>query len=117
MLTASADKTAQIWDILPPNNAVPPAWLPDLAEAVAGLTISDSSAYVPIDPAKFFKLKARLAQAPGDDFWSKVGRWFFADRDTRTISPQSTMTIPEYRAQEAAPPANTPPASTASPTR
>jgi WD40 repeat protein len=103
ILTASADKTAQIWDILPPNNAVPPAWLPDLAEAVAGLTISNSSAYVPIDPAKYFKLKAQLANASGDDFWSKVSRWFFADRDARTISPQSAITIPEYQTHEAAP--------------
>jgi WD domain, G-beta repeat len=97
VLTASADKTAQVWDILPPNNAIAPAWLPDLAEAVSGLTISDSSAYVPIDPKKFFKLKDQLANASGDDFWSKAGRWFFADRDTRTISPQSNITIPEYR--------------------
>jgi hypothetical protein len=54
-----------------------------------------------VGPEEFFKLKAQLANAPGDDFWSKVGRWFFADRDTRTISPQSTITILEYRAREA----------------
>jgi WD40 repeat protein len=99
VLTASVDKAARIWDILPPNNAIAPAWLPDLAEAVGGLTISDSSAYVPTDPAKFFKLKAQLASAAGDDFWSKTGRWFFANRDTRTISPQSAFTTPDYRAR------------------
>ena len=97
VLTASVDKTARIWDILPPNNAVAPPWLPDLAEAVAGLTISDSSAYVPIGPEKLLQLKAKLANTSGDDFWSKVGRWFFADRTTRTISPQSAITIPDYR--------------------
>jgi hypothetical protein len=73
-----------------------------LAEAVGGLVLSDSGSLVPVDPDKFFKLKAQLANAPGDDFWSKVGRWFFADRDKRTISPQSTITTPEYRAREAA---------------
>jgi len=101
VLTASMDKTAQIWDILPPNNAVAPSWLPDLAEAVGGLTISDSSAYIPVDPQKYFKLKAQLANASGDDFWSKVGRWFFADRTTRTISPLSAMTTPDYLNHEA----------------
>ncbi len=56
----------------------------------------------PMGDAKFFQLKVQLADAPGDDFWGKVGRWFFADRNTRTISPQSTVTIQEYRAREAA---------------
>jgi WD40 repeat protein len=87
VLTASQDKTAQIWDILPPNKAVAPAWLPDLAEAVSGLTISNESAYVPIDPAKYFIVRSEIAAASGDDFWSKAGRWFFADRASRTISP------------------------------
>jgi WD40 repeat protein len=93
VLTASVDQTAKIWDILPPNKAVAPGWLPDLAEAVGGLTISDSSAYIPIDPAKYFALRNRLAVAPGDDFWSKARRWFFADPKTRTLSPQSTVTL------------------------
>jgi WD40 repeat protein len=102
VLTASVDKTARLWDILPPNHAVAPSWLPDLAEAIGGLTISDSSAYVPVDPKKYFKLKAQLAGASGDDFWSKVGRWFFADRTTRTISPLSAITTTDYLSREAA---------------
>jgi WD40 repeat protein len=96
VLTASLDKTAQIWDILPPNNAVAPKWLPDLAESVGGLTITDSSAYIAADPARFFKLKAQLANASGDDFWSKAGRWFFADRNARAISPLSSITTTDY---------------------
>ncbi len=103
VLTASADKTAQIWDIFPPNNAVAPSWLPDLAEAVAGMTISDSSAYISVDPQKYFKLKEQLAQASGDDFWSKAGRWFFADRNSRTISPLSSITTTDYLNRETAP--------------
>jgi WD40 repeat protein len=126
VLTTSKN-SARLWDLLPPNDVPSPAWLPDLAEAVGGLQLSDSGSLIPADPEKFFDLRAQHINATGDDFWSKVGRWFFADRDTRTISPQSTMTIPEYRAKEAAaapppvpttPPAqpsNTPPPSTPSP--
>ncbi len=102
IVTASADQNARLWDILPPSNASPPSWLPDLAEAVGGLALSDSGSLDPVDPDKFFQLKEQLADASGDDFWSKVGRWFFADRATRTISPQSTVTFPEYQAREAA---------------
>ena len=101
LVAALTDNTARIWDVLPPYDASSPVWLPDLAEAVGGLKLSDSGAIVSVDADKIFQLKAQLANASGDDFWSKVGRWFFADRDTRTISPQSTITIPEYRAREA----------------
>jgi hypothetical protein len=72
-----------------------------LAEAVGGCALSDSGSLDSVDPARFFKLKAQLANVPGDDFWSKAGRWIFADRDTRAISPLSTITIPQYRAEEA----------------
>jgi hypothetical protein len=37
-----------------------------------------------------------LAKAPTDDDWATWGRWFLADRSTRTISPFSKITIPDY---------------------
>jgi hypothetical protein len=43
-----------------------------------------------------------LEQAPGNDDWVVWGRWFLADRATRTISPFSKVTIPEYRQREGA---------------
>jgi WD40 repeat protein len=89
VVTASADKTAQVWDILPPINSKPPSWLPDLAEAISGLSISDSSAYIPANPAKYFKLRGQLAGATGSDFWSRAGHWFFANRASRGMSPEA----------------------------
>ncbi len=41
-------------------------------------------------------VRARLANSPPTDPWVRWGRWFLADRDTRTISPFSAMTRPEY---------------------
>jgi WD40 repeat protein len=98
VITASADKTARIWDILPPGDATPPAWLADLAETVGREALSDSGSLVTSDADIFFRLKARLSGGPGRDFWSKAAAWFFADRQTRLVSPGSTITIPEYRA-------------------
>ena len=101
VVTASADKTGRIWDILPPAGSQPPAWLADLAEAVGGESLSDSGSLAVANNDNYFELKNRLSKASGNDFWSKAGAWFFADRLTRTVSPQSTITIPEYRAKGA----------------
>ena len=42
------------------------------------------------------EIRKELAKAPADDEWATWGRWFLADRSTRTISPYSNITIPEY---------------------
>ncbi len=34
--------------------------------------------------------------SPGDDDWLVWGRWFLAERATRTISPFAKITVPEY---------------------
>jgi len=99
VVTTSTDNTARLWDIFPPNDAVPPMWLADLAEAVGGEALSDSGSFEPVDADRFFKIKAGLADSASGDFWSIAGRWFFADRETRTISPLSTIKIGEYLAR------------------
>lgn len=99
VVTTSTDNTARLWDIFPPNAEVPPMWLADLAEAVGAEALSDLGSFEPVDADRFFKIKAGLAGSAGSDFWSIAGRWFFADRETRTISPLSTITIGEYLAR------------------
>ncbi len=42
------------------------------------------------------QLRQKLNQEPGDDDWVVWGRWFLADRATRTISPFSKITVPQY---------------------
>ena len=37
-----------------------------------------------------------MATSHGTDVYSRWVRWFFADPSTRTISPFSSVTIPEY---------------------
>ena len=37
-----------------------------------------------------------MAREPDDDDWVVWGRWFLADRATRTISPFSKLTVPKY---------------------
>ena len=97
IVTASQDKTARVWDISARGQA--PAWLPRLAEVVAGQHLNDRGVFEPLneDPIRVLEeIRAQLGRAPADDDWTILGRWFLADRSTRTISPFSKITVPEY---------------------
>ena len=70
-----------------------------LAEAVSGQTLNQQGL---LEPTRLNRvetlnqLRQKLSQEPGDDDWVVWGRWFLADRATRTISPFSKLTVPEY---------------------
>jgi hypothetical protein len=65
-----------------------PAWLPELAEALAQQRQNESGAFVHLpDGFSFSELRQKLSNIAGDDFYSRWLRWFFADRDTRARSP------------------------------
>jgi WD40 repeat protein len=94
---ASAYNTVQVWDISPRGQA--PAWLPRLAEAVAGQHLNDRGVFEPLNEDEgrvLEEIRAQLSSDPGDDDWTIIGRWFLADPSTRTISPFSKITVPEY---------------------
>ena len=104
IVTASGDHTARVWDIAPSGTGLPD-WLLELAEAVAGGRLNPQGVLEPTgqDPATVIgRIRRQLEQAPGNDDWVVWGRWFLADRATRTISPFSKVTIPEYRQREGA---------------
>jgi WD40 repeat protein len=98
IVTASYDNTARVWDISP-SAASPPEWLPRLAEAVAGVHLNDHGVFELLteDPGRVLEeIRAQLSRGPANDDWTIWGRWFLADRSTRTISPFSKITVPEY---------------------
>jgi WD40 repeat protein len=80
----------QAWDV-PDGSPGDAETLARLAEAVGGFRINDEGTLVPVDDpfAELQKLRN-----PGGT--SSLVRWFFADRATRTISPLSKVTVPEY---------------------
>ncbi|HZJ16515.1 MAG TPA: WD40 repeat domain-containing protein, partial [Chthoniobacteraceae bacterium] len=79
-----------------------PAWLPDLAEAIGGLTLNDSGVTVPLDRRlhALDEVRKAIVAASGDDLYLQWARWFFADRRTRNISPVSQRTMSEELAQK-----------------
>jgi WD40 repeat protein len=94
-LLTAAGNTVHAWDLWPPHQLVPD-WLPVLAEAAGGLQLSVAGTLNPTPPDNLSKLKSQLANVTGEDYWSRVGRWYFADPAKRTISAQSNIMVSDY---------------------
>ena len=95
---ASEDSTACVWDVAP-TQARCPDWLLPLSEAVSGQVLNKQGVLEPtrLNRAEMLnQIRQKLNQEPGDDDWVVWGRWFLADRATRTVSPFSKITVPQY---------------------
>jgi WD40 repeat protein len=91
VLTASNDKTARVWDVAVDLESPLPSWVPELAEALAERRLNDAAQMV--RPARsIISLRDELLALGGDDFWSRLGRWFVTRGPQRTISPDSRIT-------------------------
>jgi hypothetical protein len=73
--------------------------LADLAEAVIGKRVNAQGALENVSPARLGELRQRVTALSRDTDFTRWLAWFFADRSTRTISPNSPITIPEYVAR------------------
>ena len=94
VLTASDDKTARVWDAIIKSEAAT-AWISDLAEAAGGLKLTPMGSLEPSEQ-DCHRLGEELRHLTGDDDLTRFGRWYVADPATRTISPLSTITVPEF---------------------
>jgi len=95
IVTASVDATARLWEV-PQVRLAAPTWLADLADVVAGQRMleGDIKQIVPFE--KLTHLSETLPTTLAPDQLTQWARWFFDDQSTRTISPSSVITIPEY---------------------
>jgi dipeptidyl aminopeptidase/acylaminoacyl peptidase len=94
-VTQAPDAATRIWQV--PEAALPiPAWLPELAEAVAGLAMGPHGTTRLISENEFAELKERAASFDGQGAFHRLARWMFADRNSRTISPFQSETVSEY---------------------
>ena len=76
---SSVDQGLKIWRPLLTTGAAP-AWLPDLAEAVAGRRLTVDGTIEPVPPQRLPELRQNLAGTPGEDSHSRWARWFFTER-------------------------------------
>jgi tetratricopeptide (TPR) repeat protein len=50
----------------------------------------------PVFSVQLENLRQQLMADAGTNFYTRWAKWFFADRATRTLSPSSSITVPEY---------------------
>jgi WD40 repeat protein len=95
VLTVAENGTVWLWEI--PMVTLPvPRWLPELAEAIAGHRLNEQRIAEPVPVSELFRLKRQLSEVPTTNGWSRWVNWILADRSTRTLSPASAITMPEY---------------------
>lgn len=104
LASACFDGLARLWEI-PVVDSPAPDWLPRLAEAVAGIRLSDTdnvewSGWDGLSEVK--ELVASNGAPSNDCYYWRWARWFFADRRTRPISPSSSIGLKEYLHQRLA---------------
>jgi eukaryotic-like serine/threonine-protein kinase len=94
----TAAPQGHLWEI-PLAPAPAPRWLGNLAEAVAGLRLTDDGFEEITDDRELFELKRQLqaGTVPVQDSYGHWLRWFFADRSLRGISPSSSVHHQEMR--------------------
>src|SRR5207249_3403296 len=95
VVTASEDKTARVWETTFGSVPAPP-WLAQLAVIIGGKRLTGAAVLESVAPEEFLKLKEQFMVSPATNFYTRWARWFCADRATRTISPLSSITVPEY---------------------
>jgi len=97
VVISSDDGTAKVWDLWPVNGNTPV--LLRIAAAVAAQEWNDRALFEPLsdDSSQMLaEVREQLGTGAAQDDWTVWSRWFLADRSTRTISPFSKITVPEY---------------------
>lgn len=104
VLTASGDSMVRLWDVSPvisdENNLIA-----TLAEALIGIRLGEYGAIETLNNQmeRLNKLRKRTAHAPPVKLTAEsFTHWFLSDPWTRTISPLSRQTVPEYIQQQIA---------------
>ena len=92
LLMAGADHQVRIWDLGPGPDDPIPAWLPELAEAIAGLKLSGvvgqrSLQLEPVSIAQRRAVREQLRYLRDGTRWAQLPRWFYGDSEQRALSP------------------------------
>ncbi|MCC7375922.1 MAG: protein kinase [Verrucomicrobiales bacterium] len=81
LITTSADRTVKVWPVLvAPQSA--PAWVPEVAEAVAGRRLDEVGNLHVVPFENWSRLRDRFSNSPRahDDWFERWGYWFFVER-------------------------------------
>ncbi len=95
MLTAGADGVARLWE-LPVVAAPAPRWLPELAEAIAGLRFNAQRVIGLVTFEELQRIRQQVQSSRDTDPCTRWAQWFFDERPVRGVSPASAITIAEH---------------------
>lgn len=100
VLTAYPDPAVRVWPLAQASNPIP-SWLPDLAEAAAGISIGNFGTPTPSLDPDWPRLKSLVHQSAlgSDNPLVQTAAWFLADTEARGLSPYTTRTRSEYIAR------------------
>lgn len=95
LVTIADDATARLWE-LPPRGALNAVFLAKLAEAITMERIEDDGSISLIPFSEIQSLRSNLLNTAESEPLRRFATWVMAERTTRTLTPVSTLTIPEY---------------------
>jgi WD40 repeat protein len=99
IVTVATDGVARVWDV-PMGGREDALKLAELAEAIGGHALDPAGGQDLRLRGGLAELRNRSARQPaGESFADALAHWLFADPATRTISPVSRITVPEYVAR------------------
>jgi hypothetical protein len=93
-LLINSDYSVQIVDLAPA--ADPPAWFADFIEAASFSRLNDLGVVESVAPEKILEIQQQRLASALNDPWEIFGRWLFSDPTSRTVTPWSTMLVPDY---------------------
>jgi hypothetical protein len=94
LATVAFLSNAQVWEV--PRFSLPvPAWLPELVEAVADQEQDASGNLKPVSADTLLQIKQTVEKLSDDDWCGRWASWFFADRESRPLSPSSAVAATE----------------------
>lgn len=94
--TACNDGAARIWEVPSAPLPVPP-WVSHLAEVLAERRFDPQGNLEPASSSlELEAVKRQFSAAPASSVWAQWAKWCFADHALRTISPFSSVTLPDY---------------------
>ncbi len=98
LLVAAKDGEPVIYEVLQPT-ARAPKWLPELAEAIAGVRIAEDGKVQRASLEMLFDLRESFRGAASEDFYSRWAEWFLRVEAGRTISPGSAIPTSQFAAR------------------
>jgi len=101
LASTSSSGIVRFWEVTPAPLPVP-AWLCELAEALAGQRFNQRGLLEPVPPVEWWAAQEKVAawartnNSQSDATYLRWAKWFASPPRSRTVLPASPLTLPQY---------------------